>query len=166
MRISLPPSRLLVSLTVVANRPAGRPATRAARATTGLPQPARRRALHRLGSKDIWRPALSGGAITIDKALSRSPPPLNLDIGKTSMNDLKHIWLIVLLFLCALPGSVACAADDDGVRGPTPPWLSYIDGEVSYWRPGADEWARARANLALAEGDAFYAGRDANFEVQ
>ena len=82
------------------------------------------------------------------------------------MNDLKHIRLILLLFLCALSGTVAFAADDDGAWAPTPPRLSYLDGEVSYWRPGADEWARAQPNLPLAEGDALYTGNDANFEVQ
>ena len=82
------------------------------------------------------------------------------------MNDLQRGWLIVLLLLCALSGSVAFAANDDGAWAPTPPRLSYIDGEVSYWRSGADEWVRARPNLALAEGDAFYTGNGANLEVQ
>lgn len=82
------------------------------------------------------------------------------------MKDLQRTWLIALLFLFGWSGSVACAADDDGAWAPTPPRLSYIDGEVSYWRPGAEEWALARPNLALAEGDALYAGKDANFEVQ
>ena len=82
------------------------------------------------------------------------------------MNDLQRIWLIVLLFLFGLSGTAAFAADDGGAWAPTPPRLSFIDGEVSYWRPGADEWARARPNLALAEGDALYTGKDANFEVQ
>ena len=82
------------------------------------------------------------------------------------MNALQRSWLIVLLLLCALSGSVAFAADDEGAWAPTPPRLSYIDGEVSYWRSGADEWVRARPNLALAEGDAFYTGNGANLEVQ
>lgn len=82
------------------------------------------------------------------------------------MNHLQRIWLIPLLFLFALTGKTALAATDDEVWAPTPPRLSFIDGEVSYWREGAEDWARAQSNLALAAGDALYTGRDANFEVQ
>jgi len=49
------------------------------------------------------------------------------------MNDLQRIWLIVLLFLFGLSGTAAFAADDGGAWAPTPPRLSFIDGEVSYW---------------------------------
>jgi len=62
--------------------------------------------------------------------------------------------------------SSALAADEDEAWTPTPPRLSFIDGKVSYWRQDADDWARARPNLALAEGDALYTGKDASFEVQ
>ena len=82
------------------------------------------------------------------------------------MKVLSRIWFMPVFFLLALSGASALAADDDEAWTPTPPRLSFIDGEVSYWRQGADEWARARPNLALAEGDALYTGRDANFEVQ
>jgi len=82
------------------------------------------------------------------------------------MDYLKRIWLTPLLILFALSGSAALAAMDDEAWAPTPPRLSFIDGEVSYWREGADDWARARSNLALAEGDALYTGQNANLEVQ
>src|SRR5205809_3468305 len=36
----------------------------------------------------------------------------------------------------------------------TPSRLSYLDGDVSFWRPGAQDWAPARLNTALAPGDA------------
>lgn len=81
------------------------------------------------------------------------------------MNDLQRLWWISLLVLFSLCGAAARAAGDE-TWAPTPPRLSFIDGEVSYWRPGADEWARARPNLALAEGDALYAGNGARLEVQ
>ncbi len=81
------------------------------------------------------------------------------------MNDPQRIWPVLLLFLLTLSGA-APAADGDEAWAPTPPRLSFIDGEVSTWRPGADEWVRARPNLALAEGDALYTGKDSNFEVQ
>ena len=82
------------------------------------------------------------------------------------MHTLRRICWIPLLFLFAMPWALAQAADDDSEWAPTPPRLIYIDGEVSTWRTGADAWARARPNLALAEGDAFYTGAGANFEVQ
>ncbi|MGE5318733.1 MAG: DUF6600 domain-containing protein [Hyphomicrobiaceae bacterium] len=79
---------------------------------------------------------------------------------------LRKIWLIPLLFLLAVSSTLALAADETEAWAPAPPRLSFIDGEVSYWRPGAEEWALARTNLPLAEGDALYSGDDANFEVQ
>jgi len=50
--------------------------------------------------------------------------------------------------------------------GRTPPRLSFIDGEVSFWRPGAEDWAPAQTNLALAPGDELYTGARANLELQ
>jgi hypothetical protein len=82
------------------------------------------------------------------------------------MNCLKRICWFSFLFLFTLAGHAVAATNDGDAWSPTPPRLSFIDGEVSYWRAGAEDWARARPNLALAEGDALYAGRDANFEVQ
>src|SRR5436309_67656 len=51
-------------------------------------------------------------------------------------------------------------------RQVTPSRLSYLDGDVSFWRPGAQDWAPARLNTALAPGDALYAGQKANVEIQ
>jgi hypothetical protein len=48
----------------------------------------------------------------------------------------------------------------------TPPRLSLVQGEVSFWRPGADDWTAARINTALEAGDALYTGAGANLEVQ
>src|SRR5947207_3077040 len=48
----------------------------------------------------------------------------------------------------------------------TPSRLSYLYGDVSFWRPGAQDWAPARLNTALAPGDALYAGQKANVEIQ
>ncbi len=48
----------------------------------------------------------------------------------------------------------------------TPPRLSFVDGKASFWRPGAENWAPARVNTPLAEGDALYTGERANLEVQ
>src|SRR2546426_9754328 len=48
----------------------------------------------------------------------------------------------------------------------TPPRVSYINGQVSFWRPGADDWAPAKLNTPLAPGDVLYAGPDGNVEIQ
>ena len=48
----------------------------------------------------------------------------------------------------------------------TPPRVSYIHGEVSFWRPGATDWAPAALNMPLAPGDVLYAGPAGNVEIQ
>jgi uncharacterized protein DUF6600 len=64
------------------------------------------------------------------------------------------------------PGPPTAAAQSRTRSGPTPPRLSFSDGEVSFWRPGAEEWTAAQVNTALAAGDALYAGERANLEVE
>ena len=48
----------------------------------------------------------------------------------------------------------------------TPARISYIGGEVSFWRPGAAEWTPARVNTPLAPGDSLYTGPTGHVEVQ
>src|SRR5215470_8216350 len=48
----------------------------------------------------------------------------------------------------------------------TPARISYINGQVSFWRPGADDWTPAKINTPLAPGDVLYAGPDGNVEIQ
>src|SRR5262245_53484464 len=48
----------------------------------------------------------------------------------------------------------------------TPARISYINGQVSFWRPGADDWTPAKINTPLAPGDVLYAGPDGNVEDQ
>jgi hypothetical protein len=48
----------------------------------------------------------------------------------------------------------------------TPPRLSYTDGSVSFWRPGAPDWVAAQVNTPLAPGDELYTGRPGNLELQ
>jgi len=62
-------------------------------------------------------------------------------------------------------GGVA-RAQNDRAAGLTPPRLSFVDGEASFWRPGAEDWAPAQINTALAAGDSVYAGDAANLELQ
>ncbi len=50
--------------------------------------------------------------------------------------------------------------------GRTPPRLSYTNGAVSFWRPGAQDWAPAQVNTPLAAGDELYTGNHGNLELQ
>lgn len=75
---------------------------------------------------------------------------------------------IFLLVLALALSALALAAQPPPPPGfeITPPRLSFIDGSVSFWRPGAEDWAPARINTPLAPGDALYAGARANLEIQ
>src|SRR5215468_5764896 len=48
----------------------------------------------------------------------------------------------------------------------TPARLGYLTGEVSFWRPGATDWAPARVNTPLAPGDVLYTGNGGTVELQ
>jgi len=50
--------------------------------------------------------------------------------------------------------------------GRMPPRLSFADGQVSFWRPGAQDWAQAQVNTPLAPGDELYTGSSGNLELQ
>jgi hypothetical protein len=81
------------------------------------------------------------------------------------------IALALLIVLAAAGAPVPRAADtpvdeEAGAVGRTPPRLSFVDGQVSFWRPGAEEWAAARVNTALAPGDELYTGAPGNLELQ
>src|SRR5438309_8044024 len=65
----------------------------------------------------------------------------------------------------AAPPSPA-GADTVASIGRTPPRLSYVEGEVSFWRPGAADWAPAQINTALVPGDETYTGNRGNLELQ
>ncbi len=59
------------------------------------------------------------------------------------------------------PGAVAPV--DPAV---TPARLSLVHDAVSFWRPGADQWAPAALNTPLAPGDELYTGPAGNVEIQ
>jgi hypothetical protein len=76
-------------------------------------------------------------------------------------------------FSCSLwpasgPGSIPAADPPAPEQASeiTPTRVSYLYGEVSFWRPGAQEWAEAKANTPLAPGDVLYTGPDGNAELQ
>jgi hypothetical protein len=77
---------------------------------------------------------------------------------------------IVICLLTGLPAAAQVNAPpeplQDGEVGPTPPRLSFVDGQVSYWRPGAQDWVQAQPNIAVAPGDQLYTGSPGSFELQ
>jgi hypothetical protein len=66
----------------------------------------------------------------------------------------------------APPTTAPADSEQPDATAPTPPRLSYTDGEVSFWRPGGDDWAPAQVNTPLAPGDQLYTGHRGNLEIQ
>src|SRR5256885_14452638 len=62
--------------------------------------------------------------------------------------------------------AVPTAPPDASPLGLIPPRLSYLDGEVSFWRPGAQDWSPAEANIPLAPGDELYTAHQGDLEMQ
>ncbi len=86
-----------------------------------------------------------------------------------------NLACLAVLTLLLLAGSARAeheqAEEGPGAESPTafertPPRLSLVDGEVSFWRPGAEDWGPAQVNVALAPGDHFWTGADSNLEIQ
>jgi hypothetical protein len=79
-------------------------------------------------------------------------------------------WLFALaLMLGATTGAESAQPPADsraGSIGRTPPRLSYVDGEASFWRPGAPDWVPAQLNTPLAPGDELYTSNRGNLEIQ
>jgi hypothetical protein len=76
----------------------------------------------------------------------------------------KGIALLLFLTAASLPARAQAPGTAD--EGPTPPRLSYIDGQASFWRSGAEDWTPARVNMPLATGDRLYTAQSAGVEVQ
>ena len=73
---------------------------------------------------------------------------------------------VLLLVSLGLHGPCVALAESEHAVGPTPPRLASIEGDASFWRPGADDWAPAHVNTPLAAGDDLYAGKRGNLEVE
>ncbi len=84
----------------------------------------------------------------------------------------RTLSIIGILVLLLAAGLVPAAHADDPpeateeAAGWTPPRLGYVDGAVSFWRPGAEDWVEAQVNTALAPGDKLFAGPDGTLELQ
>jgi len=65
------------------------------------------------------------------------------------------VALLMLTLAASGPGSIPAADPPTPEQGGevTPTRVSYLYGDVSFWRPGAQEWAEATANTPLAPGD-------------
>jgi hypothetical protein len=86
------------------------------------------------------------------------------------MNIKRIIGLIVMLYmLTGLAPAVQASNPPDQQQtaiGQTPPRLSFVDGQVSFWRPGSRDWTQAQLNTPLAPGDRLYTGSPGNLELQ
>jgi Family of unknown function (DUF6600) len=78
------------------------------------------------------------------------------------------VAFLILAIAVSGPGPIPAADPPAPERSGeiTPTRVSYLYGEVSFWRPGAQEWAEAKANTPLAPGDVLYTGADGNAELQ
>jgi hypothetical protein len=81
--------------------------------------------------------------------------------------------IIGLMLALGMVTGVARAAlaedplEPDGVGvDRTPPRLSFTDGQVSFFRPGALDWAQAQVNTPLAPGDELATGSSGTLEIQ
>ena len=76
--------------------------------------------------------------------------------------------IIEVLLVFGLLTGVAPVAQAADMVAPesTPPRLGFVDGQVSFWRPGATDWAQAQVNTPLAPGDELSTGSPGNLELQ
>ncbi|WP_132545296.1 DUF6600 domain-containing protein [Plasticicumulans lactativorans] len=74
--------------------------------------------------------------------------------------------LFPLLLLCALFGVFPAPVAHAASTTVTPPRLALVEGEASFWRPGAEDWVPARRNLPFAAGDELWTGADGRVETQ
>ncbi len=86
------------------------------------------------------------------------------------MRTRRIIELILVLGMLTSVVSIARGADgpesQQDAIGQTPPRLSLTKGEVSFWRPGAQDWSQAQVNTPFAPGDLLYTGSQGNLEIQ
>jgi hypothetical protein len=74
--------------------------------------------------------------------------------------------LLAVALLLVVVVSARAETPEAETGGVMPPRLSYVEGQVSFWRPGAEAWTPAQANVALAPGDELNTGRTGNVELQ
>jgi hypothetical protein len=76
----------------------------------------------------------------------------------------------VILVLVVLISGAGIAMGAEAPAGPgserTPARLSFTDGQVSFWRPGATDWTKGQINIPLAPGDELATGSPGTLELQ
>ncbi len=72
-------------------------------------------------------------------------------------------FILIGLILTLVWGVSPALAEETGT---TPPRLSFVDGQVSFYRPGAPDWVEAQVNTPMAPGDQLYTGSPGNIELQ
>jgi len=75
------------------------------------------------------------------------------------------MWIAGLAVALLVLSSAPAMADEPDAAI-TPPRLSFTDGVVSFWRPGAEQWAPAEVNTPLAPGDQLQTGHRGTVEIQ
>ncbi|MEZ0237116.1 MAG: DUF6600 domain-containing protein, partial [Methylophilaceae bacterium] len=73
---------------------------------------------------------------------------------------------ITFLFMFFAMAAVPAFAQDDDPAAISPLRLSYIEGDIGFWRYGAEDWTDARLNTPLAAGDALYVDGEGSLELQ
>ena len=85
-------------------------------------------------------------------------------LTRSSMRRWLGGLLSILLGACAGASTqTEVGAEGDMVA---PARLGVAEGQVSFWRPGAEKWEPARINTALVAGDAIHTGADGTAEMQ
>jgi hypothetical protein len=75
--------------------------------------------------------------------------------------------VFIALFATGPAAQMSVPNDElDAAVSHTPPRLSMLEGEVSFWRPGAEDWVEAQINTPLAPGDQLYSGAASRIEFQ
>lgn len=69
----------------------------------------------------------------------------------------------VLLLMFSLAVFAQEEGKDDAI---SPMRLSYAEGDVSFWRYGAEDWVQAQLNTPLAVGDSLYVGKGGDLELE
>ena len=76
------------------------------------------------------------------------------------------MWAVLLAVALLVMSGVPARADEPDATSIIPPRLSYVDGSVAFWRPGAEQWTPAQLNTALAPGDQLHTGHQGTVELQ
>jgi hypothetical protein len=86
--------------------------------------------------------------------------------ARAELTAARSILVMLVTSLTIMAASAWPVGAEEAVDGRTPPRVSLVDGDVSFWRPGTDHWAPAEVNLPLAPGDLLETGPGANLELQ